>query len=300
MPPRTRLHMSRDVRLGLTGRPSYADRCGQSDAVSDSRLQAGTDGIGVAGLSPSAWALANTTALCFDNNGHFSLVATGRPDDPPRYIVQGQPAPTTLAVEIEVTQTAAGVVTVRLNGSIAVSAAALPAAEVGGGIAVHATAGVALRVEQLAIVDLAATPAPQRWFWLTPADGIAGSASARFVGWTASADPSFRRGAGFESDGGNASLVKFNFVGVAARLWLPRGPRFGQVVVSVDGGPPTVVNLNATAPTPSAPVYEWRETTAAGGRRARWPDQVHTHALLVRWRRGGMPCDGLEYLPVSA
>jgi hypothetical protein len=194
-------------------------------------------------------------------------------------------------INIEVKQTATGQVSIKLNGTAVAEGVKLDMADVGGSIAVHATAGASVQVTEMLVAP--AAEVAQRWIWLTPSDGITGGGDAATGSWRAKADPTFRNGQGFTSPGGNTTLAKWNFVGVKVRLWMPKGPEYGSVSVSVDGTKPMLVDLHAAEPVASAAVYAWEETTDAVGR-ARLE---HRHALVVRWVSGGIAADSAEFLP---
>ena len=68
-------------------------------------------------------------------------------------------------------------------------------------------------------------------------------------------NPHFRYGAGFVHPGAptwwgykdrqklESPMYKFNFVGVAAKVWLPTGPSYGFISISVDGNTPHNISL---------------------------------------------------------
>lgn len=254
------------------------------------RGELGPDSLQVAGAVPSVWTLANNTALCFDNRGAFSLVQLGLPGSNPTFIVRGETVAMSLSIIVE--QSELGEILVWLNGSLAVNTTIATSA-LGGGIVIHATKGVALSIEELNI-SYASTSSPQRWIWLTASDGIAGAASAPFVKWNPLQASIFRHGQGFVSSSGNntVTLVKYNFIGTAAKLWLPKGPDFGIVDASVDGTQLQRLNLRADIETQSSPVYEWTESPNRS-------DNHHQHALIVQWVSGAIPVDGMQYYPVT-
>jgi hypothetical protein len=134
------------------------------------------------------------------------------------------------------------------------------------------------------------------------------------------------------SAGSNATMAKWSFVGVAVRVWMPRGPSLGTVGISVDGGNITMVDLHADADEPSTVVFEWHaadisEAASAiaaaangggggggsgasgrggmGGRGSgsggRAGSLANAHAVTVRWAggEGGMAADVVELLPAA-
>ena len=149
-----------------------------------------------------------------------------------------------------------------------------------------ALSGASVQVTGMS-VDLKADPL-QHWFWLPPADGIAGQGSGLIGGWIPKTSEFFRSGAGFVSPGGNLTMSKWNFIGTACKLWLPKGPAYGTVRVSVDGVAPIMINLYTTVEVASAIVYEWNETQGS---------KHHRHSLLMRWNSGGMVADSIQFLP---
>ena len=185
----------------------------------------------------------------------------------------------------------AGLVTITLNGTVAVARLQLQRADLGGSVAVHAAAAASVHVSDLLVSATAETP--QLWLWLTASDGVTGGGDPGLGGWVGAAGSTFRTGRGFTSPGGNSTLAKWSFVGVGCRLWLPKGPGFGVVTVSVDGKNRTLLDLRAAGPTSSAAVFEWREAPGDAG----MPGLAHSHALVMRWVSGEMVADGFEFLP---
>jgi hypothetical protein len=161
----------------------------------------------------------------------------------------------------------------------------------------------------------------QQWVALTASDGVVGAGAAAISGWQPVTDAVFRRGSGYTSahggpggsNGTNATRAKWSFVGVAVRVWLPRGPQLGSVWVSVDGCAPEAVVLTAATPRESSVVFEWSESdnassssssaadaTCAANARARAGLLAHAHAVAVRWRSGVAVVDTVEFLPPPA
>eukprot|EP00041_Stephanoeca_diplocostata_P019357 m.416832 g.416832 ORF g.416832 m.416832 type:complete len:538 (-) comp21283_c0_seq13:1802-3415(-) len=258
-----------------------------------------------AAISPRVF--LNNSALCFGGNGHVSVVLLGGANAPPQYLLRSHPTPRTSTVRVDVSQNASnGKFTVALNDTTLLTAR-IPPDAVGGSIAVHATTGASVYVSELTVTTQQNTklqhavppmgvrsPEAQRWFWLTAADGIAGGGCAGIGGWQISNDPMFRTGSGFVSKGGPHTMAKWNFDGVAVRLYLPRGPTLGSVAVSVDGSNTTNVTLYATSVVPASTVYEWRERPSK-----RTPEipTGHLHALTMRWISGTMVADSVHFLP---
>ena len=84
-------------------------------------------------------------------------------------------------------------------------------------------------------------------------------------------------------------MAKYNFVGVSARLWLPTGPDYGFISVSVDGiGTPKNISLYAPTARNSSVVWQWRERDSAEGGKEQEGDDPqmlkHAHAVVIRWR----------------
>lgn len=101
-------------------------------------------------------------------------------------------------------------------------------------------------------------------------------------------------------------VAKYNFVGVAARLWLPTGPAYGFIEVSVDGIPSANISLYAPTPTRSSVVWQWAGPALSAGNTATRQQQhgdgrggggvssetpsvtdtnnnTHAHAVTLRW-----------------
>ena len=84
-------------------------------------------------------------------------------------------------------------------------------------------------------------------------------------------------------------MVKYNFIGVQARLWLPTGPEYGLISVSVDGQMTWNISLYAPTERNSSVVWQWREPLSKGNADADddggGPQQLeHAHAVVIRWR----------------
>jgi hypothetical protein len=139
--------------------------------------------------------------------------------------------------------------------------------------------------------------------WLTPGDGIAGGGDANIGGWVSDNSNTFRSSDGgfVSATAGKATLAKWNFVGVGVKLWMPKGPEFGQVRIAVDGGNSTIVNLYSAEHTQSAPVFEWMEDEGDEKEevtiRCERVGLAHHHAAAVRWVSGGMVADSVQFLP---
>ena len=221
-------------------------------------------------------------------------------------------------LRIIVSQTPDGIVSVTLNGVAVVVGVQVAAADVGGSIAVHAGSGSSIRVTEMGVgtdnvkveggsttrvearagvaAGLHSAQAEQRFLTLTASEGVVGQGSADVGGWTpASSAALFHSRQGFESDGGNQTMLKWNFVGVACNLWLPKGPQYGTVSVSVDGVNATLLNLMAKDEVRSSVVFSWNHPNARTQQQQQ--QQQHRHALVVRWVSGGMAADSVDYLP---
>ena len=247
----------------------------------------GPDGAPFAGAKLAPSALHSNTALCFDGAGRYAVVTVDAAGVTKELKVQSAGGGTSgEQIRIEIDQTASGKLWIRLNNSLVVDGLQLEAFNVGGAVAVHALSGASVQVTEMS-VDLEADPL-QHWFWLPPADGIAGQGSGLIGGWIPKTSEFFRSGAGFVSPGGNLTMSKWNFIGTACKLWLPKGPSYGTVRVSVDGVAPIMINLYTTVEVASAIVYEWNETQGS---------EHHRHSLLMRWNSGGMVADSIQFLP---
>jgi hypothetical protein len=75
----------------------------------------------------------------------------------------------------------------------------------------------------------------------------------------------------------DVTMAKWSFVGTAARLWLPRGPAYGAVSVSVDGGVSTVINMHSPSIVTSAAVFEWAEPAIGTQPKVRVPCIKFSH-----------------------
>jgi hypothetical protein len=145
------------------------------------------------------------------------------------------------------------------------------------------------------VVEVLDTELPaQRPWTLTPEDGMLAAGNAAIAGWSAVAGAHLRFGAGFQQDNAaiiaaGDAMVKWNFVGQAAQLWLPRGPAFGTVRVLVDGTQLAAVSLTAPALEPSAVVFRWEAGPGA---------PAAPHAIVVRAVDGAaFPVDTLDFWP---
>ena len=248
----------------------------------------GPDGAPFAGAKLAPSALHSNTALCFDGVGSFAVVALDAAGAAKELVAPSAGGGTSgEQMKIEINQTAAGKLSIKLNGSIVVEGLQLEAATVGGAVAVHASAGASVQVTDMS-VDLGADPV-QQWFWLPPADGIAGQGQASSGGWLPRSSEVFRFGAGYVSPGGNNTMAKWNFVGTACKLWLPKGPAFGVVRVAVDGVAPKLISLHGSKEVASAIVFEWNEAPGSTAH--------HRHSLVMQWSHGGMVADSVQFLP---
>ena len=256
------------------------------------RGEIGPSGAPVAGARMDPRALWQNTALCFDGKGSFSLVQVDASGSV-TYLHKSSPTPGVGGgpIRIQLSQSATNEVSIQLNGTSVVSRLQLKAADVGGSVAVHVTHGASVHVTEMEIAQT--SEVVQRWLWLTASDGITGGGDATLGGWKAKVDPSFRTGQGFTSAGGNRTMAKWSFIGVAIRLYLPKAPGFGSISVSLDGGETTDIDLHAATPQASSAVFEWHAAQADVGRAG----LAHGHALVVRWKSGEMAADGVEFLP---
>jgi hypothetical protein len=99
--------------------------------------------------------------------------------------------------------------------------------------------------------------------------------------WEAQSGPTFRFGIGAVSRKSNAR-AKWNFLGNRAQLWLPRGPKFGQVELRLDGQQVAMLDLHAEEPAPSSVVWESPNL----------PEDCH--ALVLISKSGRLPLDSLD------
>ena len=112
-------------------------------------------GTGAAGLAGAAAALSNNTALCFDGAGHMSLAQIGAPGTKPTFLISGVAVPDVPTLNVVVTQSPVGGVTVGVNGKKDVISTTLPAvSDVGGALAVHAVRGGTVHVTELTVTAL--------------------------------------------------------------------------------------------------------------------------------------------------
>lgn len=250
------------------------------------RGQIGPEGSGMAGLSGSPRSLQNNTALCLDGDGKMSLVQLGRLGEAPTFIVQDINIPKGQILRLRVSQSANGTVSVGINGSSVFSASIPNDGSVGGALAVHAVKGGTVHVTEF-FLDFVERPL-QRWLQLNAADGVSGGGSAQVGKWTQVMGSQFRDGSGMESRGGPDTMAKWSFVGTAAMLWLPSGPMYGFVAVSVDDNPVTEINLSAPSNESSTVQFSWTSEN---------PSSHHRHALLLRWLNGTVAIDSVDILP---
>lgn len=108
-------------------------------------------------------------------------------------------------------------------------------------------------------------------------------------------------------------MLKYNFIGTAARLWLPRGPNFGTVSVILDGKLQTNLSLHAADWQPSAVVWSWSAQDDVGFDPEDPQGLRHAHAVVLRWvgssnnsswlhgqQARGMVADSLDFRPFTA
>ena len=159
-------------------------------------------------------ALSNNTALCFNGKGTFNLVAIGAAGAKPPYRSLHQGTAPVGTLRITLSQTVDGKVTVAINETMKAKDILLHTSTVGGSLGVHATPGASVHISELLVTPTIVTT--QRWLRLTNEDG------QLF---------------------GTPQLMKWNFVGIRARLIMPTGPAGKQVRVAVDGAVLTNVSL---------------------------------------------------------
>ena len=123
--------------------------------------------------------------------------------------------------------------------------------------------------------------APGRFTWLA-SEAIVGAGA--FQMWEVVKDPNFRFGEGAVSLKPGAR-GKWNIHGTGFALWMPRGPRYGQGEVLIDGRKVAAIDAHAGQPQRSAVV--WRQGGLKPGR----------HTITLRATRGVVPLDVLESEP---
>ena len=248
-------------------------------------------------ILPWCTAAANNTALSFDGSGGWKLTQAGSHDV--KTLTSGTaPSAAGTPLRIRLTQHN-GHVKIDIDEAAAVSVA-IPAAAIGGGLALQVAAGGALHVTEMVVQELEVA-VEQRWVALLPSEAMANTASNMDKLFRPTTDRVFRSGAGFVHPGGatpwgyegkqkmEVPMAKFNFIGVSARLWLPTGPNYGLISVSVDGGSARNISLYAPSNRSSSVVWQWREpvlsTRAADDGSEDDPQQMaHAHAVVIRWR----------------
>ena len=99
--------------------------------------------------------------------------------------------------------------------------------------------------------------------------------------WEFIKDPLFRIGHGAVSKLDSAA-AKWNFEGTGFELWLPQGPQFGTVSISVDSQPVGKANLKSDHPINSSAVFKSK------------PLHNGPHAVYVTSMDGRLPLDCLE------
>eukprot|EP00039_Didymoeca_costata_P024733 m.11272 g.11272 ORF g.11272 m.11272 type:complete len:702 (+) comp4411_c0_seq1:231-2336(+) len=251
-----------------------------------------------AGMAPSPRCFHDTSAICFDGKGAYSIVHlfangsvvylnTGRvPEFKPQ-------APVNVTL-MQVIQEELLHVTLILNNNVQDPIeVTMPRGVLGGGgVGVHATTGTALQVKQLNIAFDDEAP-EQESFFLLPGDAMAGAGNGANVvapGWELVNDIHFRAGYGYMHPGNRSYVLgKWSFIGTAATLWSPRGPSYGNVTIALDGDNVAALSLYHESNISSSPVYTWKQTDNTTDLR---------HALVITWTSGGaMVVDSLEYTP---
>jgi hypothetical protein len=147
----------------------------------------------------------------------------------------------------------------------------------GGRIELYAEQGTFLRVEKF---DIAGKPGPGYESWLAM-ESFSGAGELQGH-WLEETDNCFRWGVGHVS-ANSAARAKWNYLGRGFRLFLPKGPRYGDCEVLADGL--SVAKLNLSAPTPEASAVVLQRNLAAG-----------LHAVILKPIRGKIPCDSLEII----
>ena len=178
----------------------------------------------------------------------------------------------------------------------------VPAAAVGGGIVVEKGRGGTLNVSEMIVRETkcAKPPPPQRWVALLPSEAMGACFNSGSHRWQPVQSDTFMFGGGFTHPGGQDNwgyggkqvaeepMVKYNFVGLAARLRLPMGPSYGLIEVSIDGAVPQNISLYAPTNMNSSVVWSWRSPPPPpplDQDDTDDPQQLrHAHAVLVRWR----------------
>ncbi len=99
--------------------------------------------------------------------------------------------------------------------------------------------------------------------------------------WEFKNDPMFRLGHGAISKRDSA-FAKWNFEGTGFKLWLPKGPQFGTVSISLDGLLVANVNLKTDLAQTSSVVYHLKSIKEG------------THALFIETIDGHLPLDCID------
>ena len=99
--------------------------------------------------------------------------------------------------------------------------------------------------------------------------------------WDFKKDPLFRNGRGSISKQESA-FAKWNFEGKGFELWLPKGPQFGTVAITIDGKPAGIVKLKNDHPVNSSVVFKSGDLKCG------------PHAVYLETNNGHLPLDCIE------
>jgi len=227
-------------------------------------------GAGRADGVPHPLVGAGGIALLVDDAGHRLVRGAGAP----REVLAEAAGPSPGAIEeFVVERQSSGSISLRVSERETLRFQGPPGATC---LGLHVDPGTHLEVERF---EVEGKPSAAEWIHLWP-EAIAGAGvDEAEVG--ACKESTFRFGEGADT---LAARVKWNFRGTGYRLWLPRGPRWGEVELRIDGVPAGKLDLHSPSAVPSAVLHE-RRGLADGH-----------HALTVRCRAGRMPVDCLEAL----
>ena len=292
----------------------------------DRQPVASTGGPGFPEMPGSMALPRGTISLSFDGRGGFvlSVSSSSAGAGSPRNGTCGVAPGGVLRLSLVQSESAAtvdleGCASGPVNVSIAVPAAVTAA---GGGVVVEKGLGGSLYVSEMTVRETPAaepSPAPaptpeQQWIALLPSEAMGACYNGGGGRWKAVRSEAFTFGAGFVHPGGTdewgyvgkqvseAPMVKYNFVGRAARLHLPMGPGYGLIEVAIDDGTPQNISLYAPTDRNSSVVWRWQSRRgrepaeppaggSGGGKDAGDdPQQLReAHAVVVRWRAPSSP-----------
>lgn len=119
--------------------------------------------------------------------------------------------------------------------------------------------------------------------FLLATDAIMGAASGR-DGWDEEKSALYKFGSGYASSA-SGIIAKWNYRGRGFRLWSPRGPKSGEVRVTLDGREMGMLTLRKRSEESSRPVFEMTNLP------------LGYHAATLTQVSGRLACDCLEIFP---